>query len=127
VLTPESGSIPIWAGSALLLVLIACDPPNRTEDTAVVSFGNAAARACDLLFEVEEASEANVAFAEVHGAFFRRATRLGVSVAARRDARLADDSVTIRLDGNNLPILQEARCYDRAGRPLEKPAVRLSK
>lgn len=110
--------------------VLACgddDASTRQPEHPSVQFGNSEARACDLLFEVGDAEISSVRFSDVRGAYFQRASKLGISVTALNDGPLPNGSVALELHAlADEPVLESARCYDRTGSKLDASDVRLT-
>jgi hypothetical protein len=122
---------------ALALTLGACGggggskPDAMTMAYAGVTVGSTAVRSCEVLLADHGRTVNDVVFDEhVKGTQQRRFPRTGLAFTALTDAPLAGSVAKIESAGtptSGVPAydIVTARCYDREGKPVDKPGVQI--
>jgi hypothetical protein len=107
------------------LVLCFCDCGNSRDPGFRVDVSNANVRACDLMVEGVSDAATQVSFDDsVTGVMLEGFNRTAIAFTGFRDVALGEVIVFRNVDGQSVHI-DSVSCYDRLGRVVADPGIRL--
>jgi hypothetical protein len=122
-----SNTILVCSFVAAPLILACSSSDSAICDPCCIQVATDSARSCDLTFTASTATPASFAKG-VRGASLARGGHLAIALSARTDTPLGGNVVTFGKSGEQCALdLISAACYERQGRAIPNPDVRLVK